>query len=138
MSFLRFALNHVDPDSGVEDGPFRMAYALKDDDRVDPGRRARLLETLGWFEKNLPTPSRFNRSTSKGYYRRTTRGVAWFRDTADDCLQRMHSLKAVLEDLGHPVTVIRESRIGYVVYEDEFQVIAEPFTDTRTRSFKRR
>ena len=109
-----------------------MAYALKDDARVGDARRERLVETLDWFEKNLPTPSRFNRTTSKGYYRRTTQGVAWFRDTAIDCLQRMHSLKGILEDFGHPVTVIRESRIGYIVYEDELQVIAEPFADTRT------
>jgi hypothetical protein len=50
----------------------------------------------------------------------------------------MHSLKATLEDLGHSVTVIQESRIGYIVYEDEIQVIAEPFVDTRTGSSKTR
>src|SRR5215510_10540298 len=99
MAFLRFTLDHVHPDSGVEDGLFRVAYALKDDARIDQGRRERLTETLDWFDRNLRKPSRFNRSTSKGYYRRTTRGVAWFRDTAAECLQRMHALKSILEDL---------------------------------------
>jgi hypothetical protein len=28
--------------------------------------------------------------------------------------------------------MISEARVGYVVYEDAFQVIAEPFSDTRT------
>jgi hypothetical protein len=37
-----------------------------------------------------------------------------------------------LEREGHQVAMIRESRIGYVVYEDDFQVVAEPFTETGT------
>ncbi len=44
----------------------------------------------------------------------------------------MHELKAILESNGCPVTVIREDRIGYVVHEDEFQAVAEPFADTKT------
>ena len=44
----------------------------------------------------------------------------------------MHRIVAILEAYGHPVTIIRESRDGYLVYEDEFQVVAEPFADTRT------
>ena len=66
-----------------------------------------------------------NRSKSKGYYRRRTRGIAWFRDTATECLSRIHEIKQVLEANGHPVTMIREERVGYVVYEDDFQVVAE-------------
>jgi len=29
--------------------------------------------------------------------------------------------------------MLTESRVGYVVYEDELQVVAEPFSDTQTR-----
>jgi hypothetical protein len=28
--------------------------------------------------------------------------------------------------------MLTETRVGYVVYEDAFQVVAEPFSDTRT------
>ena len=44
----------------------------------------------------------------------------------------MHQVKAVLERYGYAVVMLSESRIGYVVDEDEFQVIAEPFSDTHT------
>ena len=44
----------------------------------------------------------------------------------------MHALKWLLEAHGHPVSIVREDRVGYIVHEDEFQVIAEPFSDTRT------
>ena len=87
---------------------------------------------MAWFEKTLKTPDRFNRTRSKGYYRRRTKGIAWFRDTASECVSRMHVLKRILESHGHVVTVVHETHVGYVVYEDEFQVVAEPFADTRT------
>ena len=91
-----------------------------------------LEEELAWFRNRLSTPARFNRSTSKGYYRRKTRGISWFRDTATECIARMHELKRILEANGHPVTVIREDRIGFVIFEDDLQVVAEPFADTVT------
>ena len=92
-----------------------------------------LAEMLAWFEKILPTPERFNRTKSKGFYRRRTRGIAWFRDSATECLSRMHRIRVILETYGHPVTMLTETRVGYVTYEDEFQVVAEPFSDTQTR-----
>jgi hypothetical protein len=91
-----------------------------------------LTELLVWFGKNLATPQRFNRSKSKGFYRRATRGTAWFKDSAADCLSRMHQMRGILEKYDHPVRMLTETRVGYVLYEDEFQVVAEPFSDTRT------
>ena len=44
----------------------------------------------------------------------------------------MHEIKRVLEANGHVVHIVREDRIGYIVYTDDAQVIAEPFADTRT------
>ena len=111
---------------------FGPAYRLRDDPDVGDAERSTLSETLMWFEKNLKTPARFNRTRSKGYYRRNTQGIAWFRDTASECISRMHVLQRVLESHGHVVTVVHETHVGYVVYEDEVQVVAEPFADTRT------
>lgn len=132
MAFLRFILSKRHPDSGVETGLFSLAYRLRDDPSVDPWDQQSLRDCLAWFETHLPTPARFNRSNSKGYYRRTTRGIAWFRDSARECLARMHLVKDVLEAQGHQVTMIREDRVGYIVYEDDFQVVAEPFSETQT------
>jgi hypothetical protein len=132
MRFVRFVLARRHEDSGVEDGTFGLAYELRDSRDVEPTDRELLAETLSWFEKNLETPTRFNRTKSKGFYRRKTRGIAWFKDTATAHLARMHQIKAVLERYGYAVVMLSESRIGYVVHDDEFQVIAEPFSDTQT------
>lgn len=45
----------------------------------------------------------------------------------------MRAIRKVLESNGHVIEMISEARVGYVVYEDAFQVIAEPFSDTAQR-----
>jgi hypothetical protein len=132
MAFIRFVLTKLHPDSGVEEGVFRLAYALRDDSGLNLEERRILEDNLEWFETNLPRPDRFNRSQSKGYYRRATHGIAWFRDSATECLSRMHRIKDILEAKGQQVTMLCEMRVGYIVYEDDLQVVAEPFSDTRT------
>ena len=63
---------------------------------------------------------------SRGCHCRSTRGVSWFKDTAVDHLARMHEIRRVLERYGHQVQMLTEARRGVVVYEDEYQVVAEP------------
>jgi hypothetical protein len=132
MRFIRFVLARRHPDSGVEDGTFALAYELRDSPNVEAADRTALAENLAWFEKNLETPTRFNRTKSKGFYRRKTRGIAWFKDTATEHLARMHAFKNILERYGHPVVLLSEARVGYVIYDDAFQVVAEPFAETQT------
>jgi hypothetical protein len=80
-----------------------------------------LAENLTWFEKNLEMPTRFNRTKSKGSYRRKTRGIAWPKDGATEHLARMCEIRTVLEQYGHPVMMLSEPRVGYVICEDTFR-----------------
>jgi hypothetical protein len=130
--FVRFVVAERDPGTGLELGVFQVAARLRDRPDVADIDRALLREILAWFGSNLAEPARFNRTRSKGYERRQTRGIAWFRDTAVEQIAQVRRLCAVLEVYGYHVSVLREQRLGYVVYEDEHQVIAEPFRDTRT------
>lgn len=111
-------LSRRDTDSGVESGSFEVAYSLRDSGDTEPADREALAEHLLWFEQHLGTPRRFNRTTSKGFYRRRTRGVAWFKDTAIEHVARMHAITAILERYGRPVSMLSEARVGYVVFED--------------------
>ena len=132
MRFIRFVVARRHPDSEVEDGAFTLAYELRRSVHVDAVDQDLLADDLAWFERNLETPARFNRTKSKGFYPRKTRGIAWFKDTATEHLARMHHIATVLERCGHHVVMLSESRVGYEVYEDDFQVVAEPFSDTQT------
>ena len=132
MAFLRFVGTGRHAHSGVEVGLFQIAYSIRDSHATSQGVERAIRQQLDWFSKHLPAPKRFNRSRSKGYYRRTTKGISWFKDTATECLARMFILKRIAEEHGYLVSVISEDRIGFIVYEDEVQVVAEPFSDTRT------
>lgn len=129
--FVRFIVAERDPGTGLELGVFQVAYALRDRPDIPEIDGATLRDTLAWFGKHLAEPARFNRTRSKGYERRKTRGIAWFRDSATEHIARVQQLGIVLEAHGYHVSMLREERLGYVVYEDEHQVIAEPFADTR-------
>lgn len=132
MRFIRFVIRHRHLESGTYEGPFRLAYRLRGSSIATPEDRTVLADALTWFEGNLGTPARFGRTTSKGFYRRRTRGISWFKDSAADHLARMHEIRLVLERYGYEVQMLTEARVGYVIYEDDHQVVAEPFAETRT------
>jgi len=50
--------------------------------------------------------------------------ISWFRDSATQHIAQMRGFQAVLERHGLAVEMIKAKRLGYVLYEDEFQVCA--------------
>jgi hypothetical protein len=131
QALLRFVLQRSHPDTGVEEGVFRAAYELRDGTRVAVQDRELLKGLLSWFETNLAIPERFNRTKSKGYYRRNTSGVSWIKPSAQEHIAKMRALVLILENNGYCVSQITTTRPGYVIFQDDHQVIAEPFRDDR-------
>ena len=124
---LRFVLPHSHPDSGVEEGIFGAAYDLREGTLISTSDRLSLEGLLAWFSANLAIPQRFNSSKSKGYYRRKTAGISWLKPKATEHIAKMRTLAAILEKNGYQVSQITTNRPGYVVFEDDHQVVAEPF-----------
>ncbi len=131
IMYLRFVLTMQNPDTGVEEGVFSTAYALRREGALSSHERDELGILLRWFGDNLSVPARFNRTKSKGYYRRATKGISWFKSLAGEHIARMYRISAILEIHGHHVSMIKTSKPGYVVYQDEHQIVAEPFNDLR-------
>jgi len=123
VRFIRFVISHRHLEPAACNGTLRLAYRLRGASVATRADRSALAEALNWFEGNIGTPAR-----PRGY-RRHTRGVSWFKDTAVDHLARMHEIRRVLERYGHQVEMLTEARVGEVVYEDEYQVVAKPVTD---------
>ena len=53
------------------------------------------------------------------------------RDTAKQHIDRIREMVAILEDHGVSVRMLKTDRVGHIVYEDEHQVVAEPFSDVQ-------
>jgi hypothetical protein len=127
QTLLRFVLPDTHPDTGVRDGIFGAPYDLCDGNRISVSDRQALEGLLFWFDDNLATPARFNRSKSKSYDRRRTAGVSWLKSAASEHLTKMRALATILQKNGYQVSQISTARPGYVIFEDDHQVIAEPF-----------
>ncbi|MDP3738018.1 MAG: hypothetical protein Q8R02_11545 [Hyphomonadaceae bacterium] len=127
--YVRFVLPTKTAPAGRREGIFRAAYALKNNPELGGEELDRLAAALTWLDANLPEPPRFNRTKSKGAYRRETVGLSWFKDTAHETIAHVRTVIRILEARGQPVSMITTVRPGYVVYEDDYQVVAEPFAD---------
>lgn len=129
--YIRFVLLRPLEGTGVREGFFDAAYRLKSSKETPKAVAATVSELLDWFERNLSTPKRLNRSKSKGFYRRDTKGISWFKPEAHEHISKAFALLEVLRDSGLHLEMMKTSRPGYVVYEDDHQIVAEPFNETK-------
>lgn len=126
--YLRFVVTEIDADSERALGVFHAVRYLRDSGKLYPYEEDQHDLVRWWFNENLEWPTRF--TTAKApFYRRKNRALSWFKDTAVEHLARIRELIAILENHGVHVRTLKAKRVGYVVYEDEHQIVAEPFAD---------
>ena len=109
---------------------FHAVHRLLDQGKLYKHEVVIVRETLDWFDKNLEEPDRFTKS-KRPFCQKKKRAISWFKSSSMEHLARMRELIAVLENHEVPVRIIKTTRPGYVVYEDEFQVVSEPFRDMK-------
>lgn len=51
--------------------------------------------------------------------------ISWFKDSADQFIVRFWEMKVLLENHGKFVRVLKTDSPGEVLYEDEYQIVAE-------------
>ena len=127
--YLRFVIQANDQDSGRRQGLFQALSAMEEQRLLLPHEQDMYDDIYAWFKKNLKKPRSFTRST-KPHAKKVALG--WFKASATEHIAKMHALRHILESHGIVVDVIKTNRPGYVVYEDDFQVAAEPFSETVT------
>lgn len=127
--FIRFVTAEHLPNMKGRVGIFQKAYAILRTPNAHE-LHATIRDQINWFEENLDTPDKFNRTKSKGAYRRNTKGLSWFRDDGNEAVTRAKELSITLVEYGIAVDKIRTDSIGHIIYEDLYQIIAEPFKDT--------
>jgi len=124
---LRFVIERRNEDSQELAGLFVAADWIRDHEAAPAQELERLSEIRAWFDKRLPKPSRLRVSRRPW---RKNKAISWFKSDARRHISRAREMAAIIAAHGFTVREIRTSRPGYVVYEDRFQVVAEPFADT--------
>src|SRR5690349_6708508 len=99
-------------------------YSLWRAGHLAPHEEAWWAEIRAWFNLELERPDRLARSRRPGAHECA---ISWFKASATEHIARAREVVALLSE--HDITsrMLTTERPGYVVYEDEFQVTAEPF-----------
>jgi hypothetical protein len=128
--FVRFVVAEIDDDSQHELGVFQAIDKLRRRGILTHQEEQQETAIGKWFDKNLAKPTRF--TTSKPpHHRKQRKAISWFKDSAHAHISQVRLLVAILERHGVSVRMLTTSRVGYVAYEDEHQIVAEPFAGER-------
>lgn len=129
--YLRFVVADVDEDSGRELGVFHAVRNLRVEGKLYAYEEEHHDSIRQWFNENLEQPSRFTASKPP-FYRKQSKALSWFKDRAHEHIAHVRELVSIVQNHGVQVRMLKTHRVGYVVYEDEYQVVAEPFADVRS------
>jgi len=129
--FLRFVVSERHARSDREMGIFSALYALEDRGELLAGEIEWFRESERWLTKNLPRPGRLAWSARPNA---PERALSWLKDTAVEHVSRVRALCELLEHKRIAVTELRTEKPGYIVYQDEYQVVAMPFENETFRS----
>jgi hypothetical protein len=127
--YIRFVVHEIDPDSGRRLGVFHALRNLREDGKLLPWENDRADEIKAWFNTYLDRPASFNRSSRPN---RIEKALSWFKDSASRHIALMREMVEILESHSVAVEAITTDRPGYITYEDDYQIAAEPFADTPT------
>jgi hypothetical protein len=118
--YVRFVIGRKDEDSQVEQGIFQAAALALEWQDITGSDADALNELRAWFSENLEKPASFGRDKLR-------LGICWFKTGSTEHIARIWEMVSILERNSIYVKKIRTDKPGYVVYEDEWQLVAEPF-----------
>jgi hypothetical protein len=124
--FMRFVTPDLHEDSHQELGVFQAIFNLRDASALSNNQEVHLEELRTWFNENLDKPKKFT-NAKPPYYRKRQNGISWFKDSAKDHISKIWELVALLEAHDVRVEMIKTDQPGYVIYEDQLQIVAVPF-----------
>ena len=125
--FIRFVSGEIDEDSHVSAGLFTAAHDLLEEPALPDDEYFALRDVMDWFNQHLKGPFRYRLRAAW----RAERAICWFKPTAQEHLSRAWEMTEILERNDVFIRTIKVERPGYILYEDEAQILAEPFADIR-------
>lgn len=126
MNYIRFTTFIIDPRSSRPLGLFQLLGIMEEAGVMDEYEIDWMKSALKWFSKNLKEPSTFSRSR-KTHAKQV--GICWYKSTANEHINKMYELVEFLRHHNVEVNILKSNKPGYIVFEDEYQVVAEPFVE---------
>lgn len=128
--YIRFITQFRNEKDQIETGMFSAAEFLRVGDLLFEYDKKNLEQIIKWFSLNLKKPDRLSNSTRKNP---ANVSLSWFKSSATAHLNQMHALKEILERYEMRVDIIKRTRPGYIVYEDDHQVSTIPYREDKNK-----
>lgn len=128
--YFRFVITENEKQFGRPLGIFQALFSLKDFDLIEEYDWTWYNQIVDWFGDNLVEPDNFSRSQKK--YAKPL-GICWYKPTAHEYISKMYELVTFLNQYNIEVVILKSDKPGYIVYEDEHQIVAEPFSNKMKR-----
>lgn len=123
--YIRFVVDEIDEDSCQRKGIFQAISGMKKQDDFYDYELDYIAESMGWFDENLESPLDY---LNKQKSQKSDVYISWFIESASEHIAKVREFVFLVESKGVVVSQIRTVNPGKIVYSDEFQIFAKPFT----------
>jgi len=106
-------------------GIFTLSYGLIENNELTNIEEKEIKNILAWFSKYLPVPDKFSKKKNDAH--KNHHGLSWMKSEATEAVEYFWKLKVLLDQAGHHIEVLKVNNPGKVVYEDDLQLVAEPY-----------
>lgn len=128
-TYVRFVTSSIDEHSGKRRGVFQAVADLRYANELTDYELEELTALREWFNNHLDAPDRFSRSQRANA---APKAISWYKSSATEYISRMHAMCRILKEHGVTTEMITSTRPGYIVFEDDHQIAAVPFSETTT------
>lgn len=116
--YVRFVVGTNQDAARNQTGVIVELRLLKESGELPPYQIEQIDEIFAWINEHLPVPPFSEKNWSR-------EAIAWFKDSAQEMISVFRDIVAILEEWGRPVRMLKTTRPGMILYEDEFQVVAQ-------------
>ena len=109
----------------VDYGIYQAAFHCRDHIEKPNWLQRQLTEEVETLKTSLSVPrdSAFELCHHRGFH---TEPICWFKPEATAPIRQCFVVRALLEQCGVPIIVLKTRRPGKVLFEDKFQIVALP------------
>ncbi len=117
-TYIRFVVGTNREEPKHQAGVVASARILKEGGQLPDYEVEHVEEIFSWLNTHLPCPPFSGKKWSPD-------AISWFKSSAQDMISKFRELIAILEEHDHPVEMLRTDHPGMILYEDDFQVVAQ-------------
>ncbi|MEO1653720.1 MAG: hypothetical protein AAFU64_09255 [Bacteroidota bacterium] len=122
--YIKFITLFLDNILDEEKGFLNAARYLRDEGILEESRRIQLKSNLAWVENHLKRRPDFPSDEDD----LINIPMSWIKESAKLHIQKMDEIREILEENDILVEVLQVDKPGEILYEDEHQIVARPFS----------